>query len=244
MPRHAADRSRQVDAVADRSGADAVLRDDEVVERVRAGETALFEILMRRYNQRLFRALHAILRDDAEAEDVLQDAYVRAYLGLDRFRGEARFSTWLTRIAIHEALRRRRRSSRFRNFDPVDDASDPGARLDPGRSPEDAASSDELRGVLDRAIGQMPETLRSVFVLREVEGLDTEETAECLGLTANNVKVRLHRARGLLRDRIDRRLGTEVRRLHQFAGARCDAVVARVLQRLHAVEAESEGRDA
>jgi len=181
---------------------------------------------MRRYNQRLFRTVRALTPNDAEAEDVLQEAYVNAYHHLAQFEGRAKFSTWLTRIAIHEALARRKTRGRLTTIEDLElrPAMDP--------TPEEKATSSELRGVLQRAIENLPEPLRVVFMMREVEGLDTEETAACLGLSAANVKVRLFRARGLLRDAIDRELGSEVRKLHAFAGARCDAIVARVLSRI------------
>jgi RNA polymerase sigma-70 factor (ECF subfamily) len=204
----------------------ATLSDEDVVARVLAGETELFEMIMRRYNQRLFRTVRALTPNDAEAEDVLQEAYVNAYHHLAQFEGRAKFSTWLTRIAIHEALARRKTRGRLTTIEDLElrPAMDP--------TPEEKATSSELRGVLQRAIENLPEPLRVVFMMREVEGLDTEETAACLGLSAANVKVRLFRARGLLRDAIDRELGSEVRKLHAFAGARCDAIVARVLSRI------------
>ncbi|HEX5043124.1 MAG TPA: RNA polymerase sigma factor [Candidatus Polarisedimenticolaceae bacterium] len=211
----------------------ASLSDEEVVARVVSGEVALFEMIMRRHNQRLFRTLRGLAPTDAEAEDILQEAYVQAYHHLAQFEGRARFSTWLTRIAIHEALARGKRRRRFTSLDEPDGQQ---ARVERMRSsdptPEERATSTELRGVLQRAIDRMPESLRVVFVMREVEGLDTEETADCLGLSAANVKVRLHRARALLRSGLDEELGTEVRQLHTFAGARCDALVASVLRRI------------
>lgn len=203
------------------------LSDEEIVARVVSGEAALFEMIMRRYNQRLFRTLRALVPNDSEAEDVLQEAYVHAYHHLAQFEGRAKFSTWLTRIAIHEALARQKRRRRFTS---LDDLEQQPAMADP--TPEETATSTELRGVLQRAIDRMPESLRVVFIMREVDGLDTEETAECLGLSASNVKVRLHRARALLRSRLDGELGAEVRRLHAFDGARCDAIVASVLRRI------------
>src|SRR5262245_3949703 len=152
-------------------------------------------MLMRRYNQRLFRTLRAMVPNDAEAEDVLQEAYVHAYHHLAQFEGRAKFSTWLTRIAIHEALARQKKRRRFTSLDDLERQPTMADQLqahDP--TPEERATSTELRGVLQRAIDRMPETLRVVFMMRDVEGLDTEETAECLGLTTANVKVRLHRA--------------------------------------------------
>jgi RNA polymerase sigma-70 factor (ECF subfamily) len=199
---------------------------------VLAGDLAAFELIMRRYNQRMFRLARSVVGNDEEAEDVVQDAYVRAYEHLDQFAGRARFSTWLVRIAWHEALARRRRSQR----QPAIDLSDPKnvslvpLMATPG--PEHRTSIQELGGVLTAAVEELPEELRSVFVLRMVEDLDTEETAACLELTEANVKVRLHRARALLRDHIDARIGASVRQLYQFDGPRCDRIVRTVLERL------------
>jgi RNA polymerase sigma-70 factor, ECF subfamily len=211
------------------------LSDEDVVARVLSGEVELFEIIMRRYNQRLFRTVRAVAPNDGEAEDILQEAYVRAYRNLAQFEGRARFSTWLTRIALHEAFARQGRRRRFTSLDDPEQQPMVIDQLkDAHPTPEDRATSSELRGVIGRAIERMPESLRLVFMLREVEGLDTDETAECLGISAANVKVRLHRGRALLRSGIDFELGTEVRRLHQFAGERCDRIVAGVLMRIGA----------
>lgn len=213
--------------------------DDELVERVRHGEITQFELLMRRHNQRLFRVVRSILPDDAEAEDVVQDAYVRAYSHLDQFEGRAQFSTWLTRIAVHEARARIRRGSRYAPLEtltgprPVTELPDSNGS---SNGPEDAASSRELQRVLTRAIDALPDSHRSVFVLREVEGLSTAETAEVLGLSEANVKVRLHRARATLRADIDRRLGVAARKLFAFAGHRCDRTVEAVLRRIVEIE--------
>ena len=209
------------------------LTDEELVARIRGGEPWLYEMLMRRHNQKLFRLLRSMLRSDAEAEDVMQEAYVRAYAALSGFAGRASFSTWLLRIAAHEAMARSRKSRRFVLADPEEDAAlfDPGAgEREP--NPEEAASSSELRRVLTEAIDSLPESHRTVFVLREVEGLTTAETAETLGLSEENVKVRLHRARGALRTFVDHRVGREVRRIFLFDGGRCDRVVAKALARL------------
>ncbi|MBP7149578.1 MAG: RNA polymerase sigma factor [Acidobacteria bacterium] len=207
----------------------APLDDLELVARVCAGETQLFELLMRRYNQRLFRAARAVLRDDAEAEDVLQEAWVRAFAALGRFEGRASVGTWLVRIALHEAFARRRRRQRFVALGTEDDM---GLETTPGDSPEARASTRELRAALAGAIDALPEGLRVAFVLREVEGLSTAETAEALGLSPDNVKVRLHRARAALRRGLERVLGTELRAVHGFDGARCDRVVAAVMARI------------
>lgn len=207
------------------------LSDEEVVERVLAGDLSLFEILMRRYNQRLFRVARGILTDDAEAEDVMQEAYVRAFRELASFRGEARFATWLTRIACHEALARVRKR---RRLVPITggESGEPPEPPSSASSPERELENRELHAVLRKAVEVLPDPLRAVFCLREVEGLSTEQTADALGLTAENVRVRLHRAKRGLRHTLDERIGCEVRRLYLFDGPHCDRMVERVFARL------------
>ena len=204
------------------------LSDEEVVARVLAGDTSLFEILMRRYNQRLFRVARSILADDAEAEDVMQEAYVRAFRELAGFRGEARFSTWLTRIACYEALARARKRLRLVSNGGGEPPDPPSEAADP----EQALENRELRMVLGEAVEALPDSLRAVFCLREVEGLSTEQTADALDLTAENVRVRLHRAKRSLRQTLDQRIGREVRRLYLFEAPRCDRVVEAVFVRI------------
>ncbi len=207
------------------------LSDEEVVARVLAGDTALFEILMRRYNQRLFRVARGILADDGEAEDVMQEAYVRAFRELAGFRGEARFATWLTRIACHEALARARKRRRLVSLAPAgggEPPDPPSAASGPDREMENR----QLHAVLREAVEGLPDPLRAVFCLREIEGLSTEQAADALDLTVENVRVRLHRAKRSLRQTLDERIGREVRRLYLFDGARCDRVVAGVFARL------------
>lgn len=204
------------------------ISDEEVVKRVVAGDTSLFEILMRRYNQRLFRVARAILADDAEAEDVMQDAYVRAFRELAGFRGEARFSTWLTKIACYEALARARKR---RRLVPIE-GGEPPEPPTPESGPEREVENRELHAVLRDAVEVLPDPLRTVFCLREVEGLSTEQTADLLGLTLENVRVRLHRAKRTLRETLDTRIGREVRRLYLFEAPRCDRMVESVFARL------------
>lgn len=202
------------------------LSDEEVVERVLAGDASLFEILMRRYNQRLFRVARSILSDDTEAEDVMQEAYVRAFRELASFRGEARFSTWLTRIACHEALARARKRQRLV---PIGEGGGkPPEPPSETAGPEREMENRELKAVLRDAVEVLPDPLRTVFCLREVEGLSTEQTADALGLSAENVRVRLHRAKRSLRYTLDERIGREVRRLYLFEAPRCDRMVAAV----------------
>ena len=206
---------------------DLSLPDEEIVQRVRGGEPGLFEIIMRRYNQRLYRAARAITGDDAEAEDVVQAAYVRAWSNLDQFSGRASFATWLTRITVHEALARLRRRRRFVN---IEDAMPMLSSSAPG--PEECASDGELAQALEAAIDALPEVHRSVFMLRDVEGLDTAETAACLEISQQTVKTRLHRARTLLRNYLVARARAALPATFKFAGARCDASVAAVLARI------------
>lgn len=211
--------------------APATLSDEEVVARVLAGDTSLFEILMRRYNQRLFRVARGILADDAEAEDVMQEAYVRAFRELANFRGEARFSTWLTRIACHEALARARKGRRLVSLAPINGGEPPDPPSE-ASGPERQLENRELHAVLREAVELLPDPLRAVFCLREIEGLSTEQTADALDLSVENVRVRLHRAKRGLRQTLDERIGREVRRLYLFDGARCDRVVEKVFSRL------------
>jgi RNA polymerase sigma-70 factor (ECF subfamily) len=201
--------------------------DEEVVARVRAGDTQLFEILMRRYNQRLFRAARAILQNDADAEDAVQQAYLNAYRHLAQFEGRAKFSTWLTRIAVYEALaRRRRRRNKLVGSDDEEHVKHvASATLDPERQ----AYVAQLGALLEAALAALPDGYRSVFMLREVDGLNTTETAQRLRLSEGTVKTRLHRAKDLLQ-----------RKLHdvtpaaafRFDGERCDRLVAAVMSHL------------
>jgi len=199
------------------------LSDEEIVKRVRDGDTAIFELIVRRYNQRLFRTTRAILRNDGEAEDVMQEAYVRAFVKLDQFAGEAKFSTWLTKIAVYEALGRLRRSKRQEELPEQMNSSD---------NPERAAYGRELHSVLETAIDALPQLYRTVFVLREVEDMSVAETADCLGITEESVKTRFHRARALLRGRLERAIGAAASQAFSFLGPRCDRMTTGVMQRI------------
>ncbi len=206
------------------------LPDDEIVARVCRGEVELFELLMRRHNPRVYRAARAILRDDGEVEDVMQDAYVRAYEHLRDFEGRALFSTWLTRIAVNEALARVRRSKRFDSFESGAEA--PSMPTHPGSSPEQQASDVEMRSVLEKAVARLPDEFRSVFVLRAVEGMSGAETAECLGVPEETVKTRLHRARARLQEMLVESIEPSLPSVYEFHLSRCDRVVASVLRRI------------
>ncbi|PYS07064.1 MAG: RNA polymerase sigma factor [Acidobacteria bacterium] len=211
---------------------DAALTDDEVVRRVLDGDIGLFEIIMRRYNQRLFRVARSVVKDDSEAEDIIQEAYVRAYEHLSQFEGRAKFSTWLTKIAIYEAYARVRRFD-YRNVDSVSNLEDQGMDLkSKEHDPEQQTFDYEMRMLLERALDAIPDDYRSIFMLREIEGLSTAETAECLEISEENVKTRLHRARALLQREFYSAAGTTATTAFQFLGARCDRLVARVMDRI------------
>jgi RNA polymerase sigma-70 factor, ECF subfamily len=204
------------------------LADEAVVQRVLAGDVAAFELLMRRYNQRLFRIARSVIGEDAEAEDIVQEAYLRAYKNLGQFEQRAKFSTWLTKIAVHEASARRRKQSRLRLVTPSE------TEAIPEQLPhaDERASQKELEVLLTQAIDALPTDLRLVFTLRMVEQLSTELTAECLDISTANVKIRLHRARSQLKKWIDSRIGEESRRLYQFDGERCDRIVNNVMPQI------------
>ena len=212
------------------------LRDEEIVSRVLHGETALFEIIMRRYNQRLYRVARAILRNDGEAEDVMQDAYVRAYEHLDQFAGKAAFSTWLTRIAVHEALARKRRMGRQEELDALQMNGDSmGILKSSAPSPEAETAQLQARQLLETAIDALPEAYRAVVVMREVEELSVAETAETLGVSEAVIKTRLHRAHAMLRKELYSRAQGRATDLYQFHAVRCDRVVKAVFERISAM---------
>jgi RNA polymerase sigma-70 factor (ECF subfamily) len=219
--------------------APSALTDEEIVSRVCAGELELFELLMRRNNRRVYRAARAILRDDSEAEDVMQDAYGRAYEHLAEFEARARFSTWLTRIAVHEALARVRRRNRFA---PIESHSEEPMSGHSASNPEQQTSDVEMRSVLESAVGKLSDEFRSVFVLRAVEGMSGAETAECLGIPEETVKTRLHRARGKLREMVLESIEPAVPALYEFHLSRCDRVVDAVLAKIGIVRGNHGAR--
>lgn len=210
----------------------ALLSDEQVVSRVLAGQTALFEVLMRRYNERLYRTARAILRDESEAEDVMQQAYVNAYSHLRQFDGRSRFSTWLTRIAVNEALARLRRRGRYTTMDPdsVDSIDFPSRDAAP--DPERLAISRELGALMESAIDQLPDGAREVFMLRQVEGMSTDEVADALNVSEDVVKTRLLRARRAIRRYLFEHAGVATANTFRFLRPRCDRIVAAVLTRL------------
>jgi RNA polymerase sigma-70 factor (ECF subfamily) len=208
------------------------LSDEQIVAQVINGQTALFEVLMRRHNERLYRAARAIVRDDREAEDVMQQAYVNAYSHLRQFDGRAKFSTWLTRIAINEALARARKQGRY---EPLDEETSEAGEIFMTRqqpNPERQAFARELGTLLESAVDALPDGARETFVLREIEGLSTAETAACLGVTEDVIKTRLSRARASLRRELFERAGLAASNAFRFERPRCDRVVAAVMERI------------
>lgn len=221
------------------------LSDEEVVTRVRAGESALFELIMRRYNRRLFRIARAILGLDAEAEDAVQDAYVGAYFKLRQFRGPGGFATWICRIATNEALMRRRGRSRsaLSQSSALDESTNGEAAVadlqSPDYNPEAAVHESELRRLLEEAVDALPEVYRAAFVMREVERMSVAETADSLGIEAATVKTRVHRARRMLQRDLTSDLATALTGAFDFDGGRCDRIVARVFAAINGSGAAS-----
>jgi RNA polymerase sigma-70 factor, ECF subfamily len=207
---------------------DAVIADAAIVERVRTGDSALFELLMRRYNRLLFRLARGIVRDDDEARDVVQAAYVRAYYHLDQFRGPDGFKAWLARIAVNEALGRVRRAPEIVEAEAHVLALPDLVEIEP----ENAASGRDVLRILQDAIDRLPEEFRQVFMLRGVEQLSIAETAELLDIKPATVKTRFHRARRMLQDLLQRKLDHVVRDTFPLGGQRCDGIVAAVLERI------------
>ena len=212
--------------------------DEDIVRQVLDGNTGMFELLMRRYNERVYRVARAIVRNEQEAEDVMQQAYVNAYTHLGQFNGSARFSTWLTRIAVNEALGRLRRvrpAGRDISFDDPERKENVELMANlttPGPDPEQSAARDELRRLMEQAIDALPETYRTVFVLRGMEEMSVAETAGCLELEPATVKTRYHRARRILQQHLAGLLQAASAEAFPFAGERCDRIVAGVFRRL------------
>ena len=213
--------------------------DASLITLTAAGDHAAFEALMRRHNGRLFRAARAILKDDAEAEDAVQDAYLDAYRHMRDFRGESQVGTWLVRIAVNHALmrlRKQKRDSVVVSFDRPD-AGDSGDIVDQladdrNEAPSDTIMRGEIRQLLERRIDELPMSYRTVFILREVEEMSVEETSEALSIPPATVRTRLFRARALLRQALVRDVDLVTGEVFGFAGTRCDRIVAAVMERV------------
>jgi RNA polymerase sigma-70 factor (ECF subfamily) len=211
------------------------LPDDTLVQRVGAGEPQAFEAIMRRYNRAMFRTARAILHDDAEAEDALQEAYLQAYRTLGSFRAEARLSTWLARVVANEALMRLRKQARRSSIVPIHGdvkAEEIPAMDEHIKNPENEARRAEVRKVLEARIDALPGAYRAVFMLRAVEEYSVEETARILGIPEATVRSRLFRARSLLREGLASEVDVATEEVFAFAGERCDRIVAAVMKRI------------
>jgi RNA polymerase sigma-70 factor (ECF subfamily) len=211
--------------------------DAELVARARARDEAAIRSIMQANNRRLYRLARGILRNDSEAEDVVQETYVRAFTHLGGFRGDSSLATWLARIAMNEALGRLRRQRASVEFDTLA----PGvleAQIirfplsAPSDDPEKSMAQREIQAVVERAIDELPEAFRIVFITRVIEGMNVEESAAILGLKPETVKTRLHRARNMLRDNVERKIGPVVMEAFPFAGKRCQRLTDAVVKRL------------
>jgi RNA polymerase sigma-70 factor, ECF subfamily len=214
--------------------------DAELVRRALAREDAAVRTIMQANNRRLYRLARGILRNDSEAEDVVQETWVRAFTHLEGFRGDSSLSTWLSRIAMNEALGRLRRQRPGVEWSSLPQAT-PEAEIIPfplvsADDPEKSMAQREIRHVVEHAIDELPEAFRLVFITRVIEGMNVEETAEILGLKPETVKTRLHRARNLLRDNVEKKIGPVVMEAFPFAGKRCERLTEAVRKRLGFVE--------
>jgi RNA polymerase sigma-70 factor, ECF subfamily len=214
------------------------LGDAELVQVARERDSGAFRVIMRRHNRRLYRVARAVTRDDSEAEDVVQEAYFHAFANLGNFRGDSSLATWLTRIALNEALGRLRRQRPTVELSTLDAESQDETHVIPfplmaaNCDPERAVAQREIRRLMERAIDDLPEIFRIVFVMREIEDLSVEETADFLNLPQATVKTRLHRARRLLRQALDEQLAPALTDAFPFDGMRCARMADRVLERL------------
>jgi RNA polymerase sigma-70 factor, ECF subfamily len=218
----------------------AAVDDAQLLAAARRGDHRAFRSIMERNNRRLYRVARALLKDDADAEEVVQESYLRAFAALPSFRGEASLATWLTRIVLNEALGRKRKTKATVELTAVEAMQErPGQiiwfpLMNPDANPERAVAQREIRKLLETAIDGLPEPFRLVFVMRDVEEMSIEETARLLSIRPETVKTRLHRARRLLREALDQRLASTLKDSFPFAGARCARITDTVLSRIGA----------
>jgi len=215
------------------------LSDLALAERIGKGDQRAFEVLMRKYNGKLFRIARAILKDDSDAEDVVQDAYLEAYRHIGDFGGGSELARWLTRIVINQALMRVRKERRRSSIIPFRttltyETESPEAQVpdQQSESPSASAIRAETRRMLERRIDELPVAFRTVFVMREVEEMSVEETADLLGIQPETVRTRLHRARGLLKEGLEKSVGSILTDAFPFQGRRCERMTNTVLRRL------------
>lgn len=223
--------------------ADEELPDREIARRVATGDEDTFRLLMRRYNQTLYRTARSILKDDAESEDAVQEAYLLAYQAMGKFRGDAKLSTWLVRIVVNEAIGRLRKRKRHAEVIQLNGTTDfeENAKMNMSElspeQPERAAMRAQSRRLLEAKIDELPDAFRTVFVLRAIEEMTVEEAAVCLGIPEATVRTRYFRAKSLLREALAREIDFALEEAFAFAGARCDRIIAGVLARLKDLKA-------
>ena len=217
----------------------AELTDQELLERARKGDAAALRMLIRRHDKYLYRVVRSVLADDNEAEDVIQETFIRAFRGLENFRGDANIRTWLTRIALNEAVRRRRRQRSTVDLGELHEREDRDPRRTSASSwlagdndPERAAAQSQMRQILERAIDGLRAPFRTVLILRDVEEASVQQTAKLLGIRPETVRTRLHRARRLLREKLGDEFASALKDVFPFERPRCDALVNRVLGQL------------
>jgi RNA polymerase sigma-70 factor (ECF subfamily) len=209
--------------------------DSELLQSAREGNATAFDTLIRRHDRFLYRIARSVLLDDYEAEDVVQETFIKAFKGLKNFRGEARLSTWLTRIALNEALARKRRRRNTVELEALQhrtNALEPSPMIAPAQDPELSTAQQQIRKLLERAIDGLPDSLRTVVVMRDVEELSTAEAARLLGLGEPTVKTRLHRARRMLRELLGDQIAASLNDVFPFERQRCDLRVERVLKKV------------
>lgn len=219
--------------------------DAEIAHRIAKGDEQALEQLMRRYNRPLYRTARSIVKDDSEAEDVLQEAYLLAFRNIGKFRGDATLRTWLTRIVINEAIARSRKTARRAQVIQLDgdaawvnEAAEASMNKATPEQPEAGVLRAEARRMLERHIDALPDAFRTVFVLRALEEMTVEETASCLAIPEATVRTRFFRARGLLREALAREIDFVYEEAFSFDGARCDRIVAGVLERARNARAD------
>lgn len=210
--------------------------DQEIIERILSGEKSLFEVIMRRYNQRLYRIQRSYISDEESIKDTLQITYVKIYQNLDSFRGDSLFSTWITRIAINEALRFLNKKKRISKLQLMEEKRIMNEEHKEAlETPEEKTIQNDYKKLLEEAVADLSPKHRSVYIMREIEDMNTKETAECLEISASNVKVRLYRAKQMISKLISHKLsGTEI---FDFMGPRCDRIVYSVMQKINSSEA-------
>ncbi len=207
------------------------ISDSEIINRIRSGEIHLFEVIMRRYNQRLYRIQRSYISDEEGVKDTLQQTYINAFENLGSFRGESQFSTWLTRISINVALKYLNKKKRNKKLQLLHEKAlkkEEFSNLEP--SPEENAIQNDYKELLENIIDKLPTKYRSVYIMREIEDMNTKETADCLNITESNVKVRLYRSKQLIQEELNQKLSEA--EIFDFLGKRCDMLVYRVIMQI------------